>query len=286
MTDTWDPARERVRIAQDLTAIEDMFARLGQEAINRAGNPDIPGGSAMYLLGPGADLEAFGYAQMSELVGRTSGRTEIALRSDVEPPLSFLASWADIVRAERGQDQSTKKARIGDEVRYLRSALDWMLAVNDDGEPWFIQVEDFGQQLHRVRRTMEAVLSEGDRPDRINARCRECDARARLEVIATEGRYRWQCPACREMYDEPGVARCWHAMVAERQHEMPTWVDLRTASSATGRPYRTIQTWAGRERVETWRTSDGRVMVWWDDVWRVHRDAQRRHEYRKLGLVR
>lgn len=289
----WDPARERVRIAQDLTAIEDMFARLGQEAINRAGDPDIPGGAAMVLLGPGADIEAFGYAQMSELMGRTSGRTELALRSDVEPPLSFLASWADIVRSERGQVPSTEKARIGDEVRYLRSALDWMLSEGDEG-PVFIEVEDFSRQLHRVRRTMESVLRDGDHPEKINARCRECDVAPRLEVNPGARVFKWRCPACGEEYDERGVANCWHTMIAERQDEMPTWVTIQVAAAATGRPYRTLQTWTRQRwrngkpiapRVATWDTTDGKRMLWWDDVWREHERAEQRRTRRALGMT-
>lgn len=290
----WDPARERVRIAQDLTAIEDMFARLGQEAINRAGDPEIPGGAAMVLLGPGADLEAFGYAQMSELMGRTSGRTELALRSDVEPPLSFLASWSDIVRAERGQEPSKQEPGVAAEVKFLRSVLDWMLSDNGDGEPVFIQVEDFSNQLHRVRRAMESVLRDGDHPDRINARCRECDARPRLEVNPGARFFKWRCPACHAEYDDRGVANCWHAMIAERQDEMPTWVTMQVAAAATGRPYRTLQTWARQRwrngkpvapRVATWDTTDGKRMLWWDDVWREHERAEQRRERRALGMT-
>src|SRR5690606_27766745 len=44
-------------------------------------------------------------------------------------------------------------------------SLDWMLAVDEEGAPWWLPAEDFMNQLHRVRLALEDVLLEGKRDD-------------------------------------------------------------------------------------------------------------------------
>jgi hypothetical protein len=124
----------RLRIARDLRAITHLYEDLREEAINRAGDPDIPGGDAMVMLGPGADVEAFGYAQISTYLGRTPGWVEEPLPDDLEPPLSFLAGWSDLIREERDMPTALK-ATISREVDYIRSSLDWMLSYDESGVP-------------------------------------------------------------------------------------------------------------------------------------------------------
>lgn len=265
----------RLEIAQDMSAIEDMFARLPDEAYNRAGDPDIPGGMATVLLGPGVDLEAFGYAQMSELMGRTEQRVWMPDKGDVEPPLSFLASWSDLVREARGFEPSQRRATIHGEIASLRSALDWMLSVNEDGDPWFIQVEDFASGLRKVRRAMENVLHDGVRAERIRAECKACEESPRLVVDRDNDPVTYYCPACRETYDVDGVAECWHRMIANRADEVPEWVTVAVAAAATGRSPKTIRRWTdprpnGTSKV-TKRQREGEHMeVLWAEVRAAH----------------
>lgn len=310
--DRWSPNKARLSIAQDLSEIVRMFAALKVEAVNRAGDPDIPGGMAMVLLGPGADVEAFGYAQMSELMGRTHKRVWLPNKGDVEPPLSYLASWNDIIRDARGQEPSTKRARLITEVDSIRHALDWMLSVNDLGEPWFMQVEDFADGLHKVRRAMENVLHDGDRDDKINARCKPCDearkddkapTAPRLSVRKAEGdggRDFWQCPRCHQVFDEDGVRRCWRHMFVKRG-DAPEWVPLRAAASSVGRPVSTVRTWTlapdrgdGEPKrdangkpikplVESEKREDGRRWVRWSDVRAVDDTTRRRGASRRIA---
>jgi hypothetical protein len=288
----------RLEMGQDLTGIAEMFVKLRSEAVNRAGDPDIPGGAAMVLLGPGADIEAWGYVQLSAIFGRLNlgirGTTKheqtieldaIAVE-DVEPPLSFLASWADIVRDARGQQPSTRRARISDEIAYLRSAMDWMLSSNEYGEPWFIQVEDFAAGLHNVRTALENVLHDGERSERIRAKCNRCSERPRLTRVygfakdGSEDGYR--CHECGADGGTDWVARCWHKMIAEKG-DAPEWVTVKVASAATGRPAKTIRRWTevradGTAKVESrYRGDDPRLLeVRWADVRAAHDTSERR----------
>jgi len=286
----FDPIKERVRIAQNLSAIEDMFARLRTEAINRAGDPNIPGGAAMVLLGPGADIEAFGYAQMSELFGRTRGTTEIALAGDVEPPLSFLAGWADIIREARGQEPSRKRATIAREVRYLREAADWVLATDDDGRLWWMQALDFTDGLYKVRRAMENALKAGKRRQWINAECKNCERREKLFLLkkgkAEDGSMdMWQCGSRKHTFDIKGVRDCWTQMFI-RRGDAPEWVTLRQAASAVNRAVGTVYKWTlpGLDTdgmpvkaaiVDSERRDDGALWVRWADV-RAADDTRKR----------
>lgn len=289
----FDADKERLSIGQNLSAIAEMFVKLRGEAINRAGDPNIPGGAAMVLLGPGADLEAFGYAQMSELWGRTTGLTEIAIKGDIEPPLSFLASWADIIRAARGQEPSSKRARIDDEIRYIRASVDWILATDDDGDPWWIQVMDFIDGLRKVRNAMENALKDGNRPEKINAECKFCSKAVRLVVMkgdAEDGsKDWWRCPKCEHGYDVDGVRACWRAMFVQRG-DAPEWITFRQAAAALNRPAGTVYKWTrpprdglGKESttvaplVESEKRQDGQLWVRWADV-RAVDDTQKRRK--------
>jgi len=185
----------RVKIARDLRAIEDMYTRLRAEAINRASDPLMPGGEAMVMLGPSADVEAFGYMQMSAIMGRIDAdAVAAAVGGDIEPPLSYLASWSDIVREERSQPPGGR-ASIKREVAYLRGALDWMTAIDEDGAPWFLPVEDFADGLRKVRLAMENVLKEGERHDR-GVSCMDCGT-ALVKVWGDDVESdQWHCRPC------------------------------------------------------------------------------------------
>lgn len=282
----WNPDKVRLQMARDLREIEDLYGTLHEQAVARAGDPDIPGGAAMVLLGPGVNVEAFGYQELSRALGRPMTKyVEERMAHDAEPPLSFLASWADIVRTERDQ-LTRRRATIASEVAYLRASIDWMLDVDDDGDMVFIQVDDFAEGLHAVRRTLESVLYAGERTERIRARCKRCEERPRLVVrrkpwpLDGSGDD-WVCPYCEAEYDAEGVAQCWHRMIAERD-DAPEWVTPLQAAQATGRSVKTIRDWtkalaSGEVRVASRTNADTeRLEVSWDDVRRVNDTAARR----------
>lgn len=300
MSEAWNPDKVRLQVARDLRTIEQLYDDLRTEAVNRAGDPHIPGGAAMVLLANGADVEAWGYYQLSAVMGRlnlgkSTKDSEEALAEilsdDLEPPLSFLASWADIVREERGGEPATHRATIAGEVMYLRASIDWMLSTKEDGEPWFIQVDDFATRLSQVRTALENVLYAGDRRDYIRARCRLCPNAPRLylatPMYSTDSKDdRWCCPDCHEKYDLDGVAQCWHTMLSKRldSDEAPEWVTILAAAQATGRSMRTIQTWT-RDRYRNGesigakvdsRIEDGKRMVHWPQVRAAHDTSELR----------
>lgn len=299
----WDPTKARLHIARDLREIERMFAALRAEAVNRAGDPWMPGGSAMNLLGPGAHVEAWGYVRMSAHIGRLDiwGTAEVdaIVRDNIEPPLAFLASWVDIVRTARGQDTPRLKPTIRSEILYLRSALDWMTATNEHGEPWFIEVEQFAHELHRVRTAMETALHDGRRADRINAECYRCPEAPRLCVHygETEADDRWYCPNCdperKHLFDVEDVARCWRQMLVRRP-DAPEWVTVKQAAAALGRPIRSVRSWTlpprdaitgepnptRKARVETRRIDGQPLLVKWADCRAIDDVTRRRNRDR------
>lgn len=268
----WNPVKVRREVVEDLDAIEDMYLRLPSQAVSRAADAEIPGGNAMVMLGPGADLEAWGFVQLSAIFGRLNlGATdeqrkrELAdiVRRDLEPPLSFLASWADVVREERGQldVEARRPARIGAEITYLRGALDWMLAPDEDGTPWWLPVEDFTTQLHELRTALEEVLYDGERDDTgapcLNVAC----GGVRLVKEWAPGKDatedRWHCPRCDRWYDEESYRRAVSG--ASKLH-----ADSLCASDIE-EVYRvntsTLRTWVQREKVRRrGRDSSGRQL--------------------------
>lgn len=292
----------RLDIARDLAEIQRMFHNLRIECVNRAGDPNIPGGQAMVLLGPGADIEAYGYFQLSAMMGRLNlGRGQHAERAldaithaEVEPPLSFLASWVDIIREARGQGPTELRASIDHEIKYIREALDWITAIDDDGAPWWIEVEAFAEQLHKVRGQLENALGDGVRADRINAVCNKCTKRPRLCVrwdkkgVGTH----WYCPSCRFAFDEDGVARCWRTSLVERG-EAPEWVTIKSAAAALGRSVKSVRAWtfdvdgAGnpkKPKVEKRKEADRPTEVNWPQARAADETTRRRSNYRSLAL--
>ena len=65
-------------IGRDLTLIAGMFEALREEAQNRTNDREFPGGDALVMLGPGADVEAFSYIQISALAKILYAADELA----------------------------------------------------------------------------------------------------------------------------------------------------------------------------------------------------------------
>lgn len=55
-------------IARSLTAIVILYRDLEDEALHKFADKEMPGGDALVMLGPVANMEAYNYRQLSELV--------------------------------------------------------------------------------------------------------------------------------------------------------------------------------------------------------------------------
>ena len=265
----WNPGNVAAQIGGDLTLIESMFTALQDEAETRYRDREFPGGDALVMLGPGPEVEAFNYRQISALVGRISeSEVEIANAGDIEPPLSFLAGWTDVIRAERNQPTALR-ATISREIAYIRKSIDWMMSTDESGDMNFIQVDDLAEQLGKVRRRMEDVLKDGTRSEftRVNCISPECERQPRLmKLWAAQVRWdRYRCPACRVEYDadqfKMARAQNLHSRGATK------FVTSREAADATGVPIKTIYSWMLRGNITRgWAMPAGTPLPWWPDV--------------------
>lgn len=207
---TTDTDRLRLLMAKDLTAIVSMYEDLEAEAINRADQASedvMPGGDALNMLGPAANLQAWEHRyETEEGRGTTVGRADYAAdQVDHEDhPLLVLASWEDVVRDERGQPTDLR-ATVQRAADYLRDAMDWMLATDDDGQIRWLPLDALVRDLRRVRGRLESVLHDGIRDDR-GVPCMYC-GRPLTKVWADAAENdRWHCQPCNlwstpEQYD-------------------------------------------------------------------------------------
>lgn len=265
----------RLRIARDIRAILELYDNLRDEAINRAGNPEIPGGDAMVMLGPSANPEAWSYKELSAALGRTEPHGLYENDTDPQPPLLVLATWEDSIRIERNQPTDLQ-ATIHRAADYIRSSIDWCFDYDATGDMNFVAVDDMADDIHTIRARLEAILKDGDRLTRIRARCMYCDEAPRLAARYMDDprRDHWFCPSCKHLYDVDGVRRCWHqALAAEGA---AAWVTLIDAASAAGRKVKTVRGWTATEdsfgrtkepKVRSRRNPQtDRIEVWWPDV--------------------
>jgi len=235
-----------------------MWPDLQDEAYSRATDRELPGGDALVLLAPGADLAAYKYRQMSALMGRVDVPQE-ETSGDPDPVLMVLAYWADEIRAERGEltDLPPTVERC---AQYIRQHLDW--AYSDQAEEF-----DAGGMLGdlgRLRSRMEAVLRAGYRPE-MGVPCMydECrGARIRRDIDHNGERTKWYCPECSREWDEDDYRLNVKAAAEAAQMEMidgKLWATIRKAAELTRVSRTRIKVWAARKQIER-KTKTGRPM--------------------------
>jgi hypothetical protein len=282
-------------IAQSLTSIVVLYRDLEDEALNRHGDKTMPGGDALNYLGPVANMEAYGYRQLSDLMGRTNAKGGLDdPETDDAPPLLVLGMWHDVIRDHRGLAPSEKRATITGEADAIRASIDWMLAEGHDGMPNFLPADELAKDLRRVVARLENVLKAGDRPDRIKAECKACPPAPRLTVKHGDQEDHsddsWFCPNCNTPYDIAGVSACWRQMLVKRG-DPPEWVTVMQASTALARSPRSIRNWIKTEneagmsitpKVAS-RVENGRVEVNWANARAVDDTTHRRGRYRQMA---
>jgi hypothetical protein len=187
----------RLSIAQHLTSIERLCRDLETEALHRFADKEYPGGPALTMLGPVANIEAWNYRQLSELMGRTyNGSGLDDLDSDPAPPLLVVSGWADVIATERG-DVRRQRASIKRECAFIRGVLDWVTGSNADGDSYFLAADELDRDLGVLVRRLEAVLHDGIAVDR-GVPCMRC-GKALVKVWgANADSDRWHCGPCDE----------------------------------------------------------------------------------------
>lgn len=264
----------QTRAARHLTQIVHMYADLSTEAVNRASSKDMPGGDAMVLLAPGADLAAYKYRQMSAIMGRIDVPIDDT-EGDPDPVLMVLAYWANELRAERGEitDLPPTITRCAD---YIRQSLDWAFS-DQAGE---FDTEGLLTDLARLRTRMEAVLKQGYRPDRTEVPCltEDCEATLNKEWHSQAKYDGYRCPQCQRFYDYDAFIRARADQLASRGAER--FVPKQDAIDAIPRSNETVRKWIESGKVTTENRS-GQVWVWWPDIRQLHLETPTRTRKRE-----
>ncbi|MFI5426072.1 hypothetical protein [Aeromicrobium sp. UC242_57] len=177
MTNDWNTKDAKVSIARRLREIQSLHLDLWAEALYRHSDRDMPGGDAMNMLGPIANVEAWQHRYEAAEAKAKDGDAELPAyiqdQLDVEThPLLVLSSWEDLVREERGQP-SDLNATVPRAVGYLRDSLDWMCRVDTYDRMEWLGVDAIATDLARVQSAVENVLHAGMRVDR-GADCLTC----------------------------------------------------------------------------------------------------------------
>lgn len=245
----------RNSIGSNLSSIQSLCRNLEDEAQHRFADSEMPGGEALVMLGPVANLEAFNYLKLSQIMGRTEGDRGLDdVKGDPAPPLLILADWGDRVAREKG-DNRTEKATIEREIAYLRSVIDWIVGTNSDGEPYFIDAGELDSQLAAVVKRLEAVMKEGTRIT-YGAPCLHCVGvnMVRVEDAKYGLQDKFICPTCRRDYTKASYD--YVVSISHLHHATElTAVQIETR---TGIKASRVRVWGARyEGLKTKRSPEG-----------------------------
>jgi hypothetical protein len=184
----------RLQLARDLRAICELHAHLADEAAHRAASKDLPGGDALVMLGPAANLETWAWqidqAETAYFAGATDQWLEVYDQDNDPPPvLLVLAYWEDKVRDERNQPTDLRAT--------VRRSADYLLGQLDLRSTEYLGVEELATDLRNLRTRLESVLHDGIRLDR-GVPCMNCGTLlVKIWGQATDGTDdRWHCSTC------------------------------------------------------------------------------------------
>lgn len=181
-----DPAEQVAKAREDLTEIVDLYAYLLDQALYGAAGGHleaarpIPGGEAVVMLGPVADLDIW--------ARRVTVRLDVNYRAtldswdgpppddwitddhaaDGDPPQAVLAFWDDAWR-HLNRHPPRILPTIAAAATYLHQHMTRM-----SREPR-ARFDDFAADMHSLRARLETVLSAGERDEK-GAPCLKCRA--------------------------------------------------------------------------------------------------------------
>lgn len=277
-----------VKVAQDLTAIQNMCAELDDQAEHKAtariDGTVLPGGFAMVALANVANLEAWERKyEFREHVGRDT--THILDEDDVwEPPLQTLCFWSEQWRAEHGNEYGMRPT-VRTEAAYIKALLNWAW---ENELAW----DDFAKDIKAARRRMENVLYSGERAEQgspcLYDECKGARLSRKLEPCRDEqgGKSwrwtKWHCPRCKRKWSEDEYSRMLVAATEATKMEViegQVWCSVDYAARMIGRAESTIRVWVHRKAVSVVCVTAGRrsPFVNLDEVRERHDKSKRRN---------
>jgi hypothetical protein len=215
--------------ATALRRIVDLYADLHAQAVARAASHDLPGGQAMYELGPVANVGAVELRHRAEeadwlvkhgdepcepctaRLRETKPDAAIVLKAccehrfnpwDEDPETTTtLRWWTEEYRARTRT--VIRRWTAYTEASWLTDNLRWVY----DNEPHW---SDFERDLSRAVSRLEVVLKDGDREERSWVPCIDCEVNRdgepiTVRLVRSYGRHEseddWLCPRCKRRYD-------------------------------------------------------------------------------------
>lgn len=248
----------RVRVAQHLREIEQLYEALMVQAIHKANDRLMPGGEAMVALGGVASpseweemVEAAEHRHLTTCPRLDHTRCRYADHvqdQDGEPILQTLLFWSEAWRTEAGYELG-RTPSVATEVNFIRGALDW--AWHNLGE-W----DDFCEDIRQARTRLENLLYAGERAVRgapcLYDECRGARVIRKLVPAADEAGHKiwrlsdWHCPKCKRSWDEDRYAANVAAAHWSTQVELVdglTWCSVKYAARQSDVPESTIRAW-------------------------------------------
>lgn len=253
----WNPSQLRMNVNHELTDIATLYRDLPDEAANHADDKMFPGGDALNMAGPAANLEAWEHRH--EAAEDRGDPSYAHLQADTElHPLLVLASWEDILRDHRNQPTDLR-ASVTRAADYISKSLDWALTENDYTGINFPPIEAMLTDLRKVRRRMEELLRDGEQVDK-GAPCLgdECGGVLLVKNWADdEKRDTWHCPKCHRRYDRMSYyLACRHAALVNS-----TKLTATQLCALYEIKHATLRKWVEREHVaKRGKDQSGRVL--------------------------
>lgn len=263
----YDGNKTRLDVARALSDIASLYLDLWAEAEAKHADREMPGGDAMNMLGPVANLEAWEHryeaaeARAMEYDEPLPRYVEDQIDTETHP-LLVLATWEDVIREECDQPTDLR-ATVPRAIDFLRGKLDWMIRVDEFEEPEWLAVESLLKDLRRVRGALEGVLLDGTRVDR-GADCPSCfkplihQWAGSLDNPKTIEDDHWSCSTCTE-------SRPYHQylkLVEDEYMDRATWLQADHMQTKYRIPIGTLKSWAHREHVKKRRNVHTGRMVY------------------------
>lgn len=286
--------KAKARIGKNLTEIEGLYGDLHVQALAAPNDRDFPGGAALDMLGPVADLDAWErkYEEAEHAAAnapkplpfdsRYAGRDYAGDQEHEIHPVLALDKWSRILRALRNQPTDLEPTlwRAAD---YIRDSIDWMFSTDADGEPVFGGARLLAKDLSNTRAAMENVLKSGYRAERTRVTCTatDCDRKPRLvKVYRTQAKWdHYECPDCGCRYTETQFKLALSDNLWRSDTER--FVKVSDAIAAIETPPQTVWSWMRRGKVTiVCDRISHTLMVWWPDVRQLAADKRERDTQR------